>query len=482
MAFEAPPPAAAAELLEALPLAHRLPLEEVLRRSARVAAARHEVAAARQRAPQVRALPDPEIQLTLFALPPETRVGPQRGQLQISQRIPVYGKLGLAEQAAALAVVAAHGHLESVRLEVLTEARRLLEELAFLEEHRLIATEERDHLRRHEVVARSRYATGAGRQQEVLRLQSAITRAEQELLALEVRHGQLLSQFNALRGAAAQAPLAGRALLAASSAELLPEDLPAEEVASEEERSAEVPGTFFFDRQAGEVPGTWAEPELESWVRAALRDRPDMAAARVAVERFEPLVELARRDRWPDLRIGLGWTEVGERRDAAGRRAPPQGNGDDVLALTAGVAVPLARERRRAAVEEQVEKQRAASARLLDLERRVAARVGELLHRLPLLESQRRLTAEVLLPQAQAALASAETAYATAQLSALEILDAEHTLFEVRLALARITADVAIARAQLEGELASPLIDFVDPVHRSQDSLESPAELPGELP
>jgi len=62
--------------------------------------------ATRERAPQVRSLPDPMLRYGYFIREVETRVGPQRHRLGLSQRIPWPGKLVLAGQVADRAAAA----------------------------------------------------------------------------------------------------------------------------------------------------------------------------------------------------------------------------------------------------------------------------------------------------------------------------------------------------------------------------------------
>lgn len=54
-------------------------------------------------------------------------------------------------------------------------------------------------------------------------------------------------------------------------------------------------------------------------------------------------------------------------------------------------------------------------------------------------------------------LSSAEAAYSTGRLNAVDLLDGEVMLFDVQTAAARATADFAIATAQLERAVAVPL-------------------------
>lgn len=208
-----PGPEAASTLLAALrPPALRELATEVLARNPDVARARRRAAAAEARAPQEGSLPDPMAALTLFVRPPETRVGAQRLSASISQRFPWFGKLALREQAALYAAGAALAEVEAIRLEVLTETRRLYYELAFVAEHEAIVRAERDALVRYEKTARARYSAGRGLQQEIVRIQAQITRSDQRLLELAARRASLVAALNALRDRPADEPVEGLSL------------------------------------------------------------------------------------------------------------------------------------------------------------------------------------------------------------------------------------------------------------------------------
>ena len=56
--------------------------------------------AAAQRAPQVGTLPDPQAAFGYFASPTETRVGPVRAKVSLSQRFPWFGLLNAQEDVA----------------------------------------------------------------------------------------------------------------------------------------------------------------------------------------------------------------------------------------------------------------------------------------------------------------------------------------------------------------------------------------------
>ena len=389
---------------------------EVLERNPEIARARQRAAAAAARAPQVAALPDPEASLTVFALPPETRVGPQRLNVTFAQQLPWFGKLALREQAALYAAVEAEAEVEALRLRLLTRTRRLFYEISFLGEHAAIVAEEREHLLRHEEVARARYSAGMGLQQEALKIQADITRSETLLVEIEARRRSLLASLNALRDRPAEVEFLGYAL-----------------------------------------PPPRAEiPPLEELRRRALA-RPELAAARTEIARRKVEVELAGKDFYPDLKLGLGYTVVGRRDDESGRTVPPQGNGDDILALSVGARLPVWKRRLEAGLEEALRLQSAAEERQRQILAEIEGEIGETAARLPLLYRQWKLFEDVLLAQAEEALSSSEAAYTTGKLNALDLLDAEHVLFEVRTAMVRTRADHAIALAELEGAVAQSL-------------------------
>ena len=68
-------------------------------------------------------------------------------------------------------------------------------------------------------------------------------------------------------------------------------------------------------------------------------------------------------------------------------------------------------------------------------------------------EERGSLYREVIIPQAEEALASAEAAYTTGKLDFLDLLDAERVLFQVRLTYHRLLADHWKALAELERAL-----------------------------
>lgn len=395
----------------------RLLLQEVLERNPKLARLAAEAAATAQRAPQVRALPDPMASVTWFAMTPETRVGPQRAAVSLTQRMPWFGTLEVDERAALWDAAADRAGLEAARLDVLTAARSDYHELQFLAAEERAVEDDRATLSHYAELALARYASGVGLNQPVVRIQAEITRADARLLEIGMRRAAVLARLNALRDRPQTAPV------------------PISELAAPRSNGL----------------------ELETLRRAAHAARPVMVAANAAIEAAALRVESSANAARPDLVFGLNYVEVGRREDAAGRLVPPEDNGRDILGLTGGISLPVWRSSLAAKVEEGVQRRLAAEERRRETAAAIDAELGDLVHRIPLLEEQLGLYEDVLIVQARQSLESAESAYAAGTAGALDLLDAERVLLQVRIAEARARADLAVAHARLEAAVAGPV-------------------------
>ncbi len=386
-------------------------LRDVLDRNPDIAAAAAAVEADRLMAPQARALPQPEAQVTGYLMPPETRVGALRAMAMVSQRLPGGGKRALSEQAAGQQATASAAELEALRLQRVTEARTLYHEIGFLDAALAVLETDRATLAHFEEVARARYASGVGLQQEVVSIQAEITRLDARRSDLQGRRATSLAALNSLRDRFAS-PLA-------------PNPSPKR-----------------------------ATPTLDwSGLRErAMSARPELAALDARVDRAATEAEIAGKRGAPDFSVGVVYGFVEPRTDAN-----PPGNGDDDLGLTGGITIPIWRDGIRAGVEEATGRRLAAEqqrrAAVVGIDRELEALRG----RLPEIGRQVELFEGTLRIQSEQALRSAEAAYASGGVDALALLDSERTLLDVRLAAVRSRVDLAIALGELERTIAGPL-------------------------
>jgi cobalt-zinc-cadmium efflux system outer membrane protein len=407
------------------PLLRQL-VAETLERNPEVAGLAAAASAAEQRAPQVKALPDPVAGITAYLQTPETRVGPQQAMVSLSQRFPWFGKLELREKAALYQAAAARAKVEAARLHLVTEVRRLAYELAFQDVFETVVNEDRTTLTHYEELARTRYASGVGLEQAVIKIQAEITKDDTRLLDIATRRAALRAQLNALRDQP-------------DGTSLPPNLLP---------RYPELTLTSVALRQS------------------ALVSRPEIAGADATIAMTQTQIDLARKEYSPDVTLGLVYALVGTRTDPQGRAMPPPDNGKDVLGLMAGVNLPIHTKKLAAAVAEASDRQLAAEQAKRSVVSGIDRSLDDLVYRIPLTYQRLHLFDDVLSIQAEQSLRSAEAGYAAGTLNALDLLDAERVLLEVRTASARARADYAIGVAQLEGATAGPIVAEAKPEHK----------------
>ncbi len=391
---------------------------EALERNPGIRAGLARARAAAQRAPQVRALPDPTAEATAFLLPPETRVGAQRFIVGLHQPLPWLAKLDLRKSAAVWEALAEERGVESERLSLITEVRRIYFELLFVDSSRSTTNRLLEDLARYEEVALTRYATGVGSTQAVLKLQAEITRGRSDLVDLMTRESTLRARLNALRDRPVRTPAARGGIPVAI-------------------------GQALFDSEA--------------LLDQARSSRPEIQAAAARLEQAEAIERLARMARRPDFSVGLTWTFVTARDDPAARVMPPPDNGRDVFGLRGGVTLPLARRSRSAAIAEALEHRTGAVDARRAAELAVESEVGELVERLPQAWTRLRLLEDLLLVQAEEGHQAAEAGYLAGTFAILDLIDVERLLRESQTALDRARVDYLIGLAELEGAVGAPL-------------------------
>lgn len=374
----------------------------------REAAARYR--AALQLVPQVRELPDPMVTFTQALRSVETRVGPQRQTVMLSQAFPWFGTLALREQVA-VQVAAAQYHRYVVRQrEVIADVKQAFYNLAYVDRAVAITEEERSLLEHYERLAQARFATGQGLQQGVLRLQAEITQVITRLELLNQQRVTLAARVNTLR------------------------DEPPEQL---------VP-------RLGALTVPQVTLDLERLYTIGDQHGPDLQAAVALIERSERAIALAQKAFWPTVTVGVGYQSIGGRADPAGRLTPPPDNGKNPLMLSFGATIPLRRSKVRAGVEQANEELVAQHERYARLRNEMEFSVRDAVIRLQTLRDQIDLFEQVMIPQMEETVRATEAAYETAQLGVLDLLDSERMRLDVRLINARYYADYLVALAQLE--------------------------------
>jgi outer membrane protein, heavy metal efflux system len=368
-----------------------------------------------QRLPQVGALPDPMLAFTNYLSTPETRVGSQTNAVTLTQQFPWFGTLSAREQVAAKEAAALRQQYEAAKDDAVRQVKNTYYSIAFVDLAIGINGEERLLLDHYEKLAEARYQQGAGLQQPVVKLQAEITRVESRLEELKARRVDAEAALNALLNRPPETPVAKVAL----------------------------------------PPVPAAGVDYPRLYRAGRRNRPEVLASLVEIERDEKRVDLARKDYWPSFSLGGTWVNVVGRAVAPGAM-PVDSNGRDVVGFNLGINLPVHRSRYDAEVAEATEAKLAAARGYQQTVNAVEAAIRESGFRIGTLREQMALYNTTLIPQAQQSLQSAEAAYSTGSLGVLDLLDSERVLLEVRLGLAQLTTDYLKSLADMERAIGSP--------------------------
>jgi cobalt-zinc-cadmium efflux system outer membrane protein len=368
-----------------------------------------------EKARVVSALPDPNLAATAFLESVETRVGPQEAVLVFTQKLPWFGKLSAAGQAALEEALEKAWTWRSLQRETVRQVKKTFYDLVYLFEALKITDEDISTLRRYEDIALTRYGTGKGIQQNVVKVQSETTR-------LNERRIVLLRQRDVARRRLAR--LVGSPL-----------------------------GRIELD--FGDRPLPDVDLRLEDLYGKVRKNREELQARLHAVRSSREGVRLAKKQYWPDFNLGFNYIIVGDRKDPAGLQEAPMDNGKDAIGVLASINLPIWYPKLRAGVDEARLEEYRARAAYARQEDSVLFEVQDAYINLESLREQLDLYRHALIPQAEQSLESSEAAYETGKLTFLELLDSERFLLNVRYGYAKIKSDYLIALADMERALGT---------------------------
>jgi cobalt-zinc-cadmium efflux system outer membrane protein len=383
-----------------------------------IAAAFDEWRAALARVPQVGALPDPRLTWAHFFESIETRTGPQQDRVSVAQTFPWFGKLQGRVDVAAKHADALWWNVEARRAAVVLDVHDAWYEYARLGKDIGLTRENLALLQSLEPVVQRRIQ-GGGAQAQLLQLQVEIGKLEDHLAGLQASRPAVAARLTTRLGIAGAEHLAWP---------------------------------------------TWVAPEplagpVDAWLQEMLEGNPEIRGLSEAVAREKARVTSADRESLPDVTVGVDWISTGD-----ARMPGVVGSGDDPLAVSLGVNLPIGRAKYRALVDE-AEAGRAAARQRLERridELEVAVRHARFQHD----DAARQIVLyrETLLPRARQALTLTQSAYAQGGAALLDVIDRQRALLAFEQAYWRASAELGRARARIEALLGRHrFLDTQDP-------------------
>ncbi|MFW6164323.1 MAG: TolC family protein, partial [Planctomycetota bacterium] len=359
--------------------------------------------AALERVPQVTALPEPMFSYAYYIEEVETRVGPQRHRVMVKQMFPWFGTLRLRGEVAEAEAEAAYERLEAARLALDFRVKDAWYELYYLARAVDVTRETVELLEYVESVARSLYRVKKAEYADVIRVQVELDKTRDRLRTLEDRRRPATARLNAALDRAPDAPVPW------------PEAVSRETLAD--------------------------EAQVLDWMAEA---NPDLRAIAAQVDRHRVAVDLARKDYYPDLGVGLTWVQT----DSAIMSTPDSSK--DPLIAELSLTLPLWRGKYAAAEREARARLRGARRSLAERRNALTAAIEMALYGLRDANRRVALYTTTLLPRAEQSLKATQTAYTAAKASLTDLIDAERVLLDFRLARERAVADHAQRLAELE--------------------------------
>jgi outer membrane protein TolC len=356
--------------------------------------------------PQAQSLPDPKFTYGYFIEEVETRVGPQQNKLEIMQTFPWFGKIEARTDAAAATAKAARQRYEVAKLKLFFEVKDAYYEYVYLAGAIKIAQENLELIKHFEEVARTKYVTAAIGHPDVIRAQVELARLEDHVKTLEELRTPIVARLNAG--------------LNRRSLEMLP--WPQEEQMFQVEQ---------VSRQK---------------VIALLREQnPELKALDFEWEAAKSRVDLAKKKFWPDVGVGVGWTDTGSAINPG-----VLDSGKDPIILMFTMNVPIWRENYKAAELQAKADVRRTSQQKTETENTIVSRAERALYDFEDSNRKAKLYGDVLVPKAEELLGASETAYLAGTIDFLSLINAQQKLLEFQLYYERAMTDNQQELARLE--------------------------------
>jgi outer membrane protein TolC len=381
-------------------------IKEATERNPAIIAAREKWQSAQQIIEARRALPDPQLNYTYFVESIETRVGPQRHILGAKQKFPFYGKRDLRAEVASKEAETLEATYEAVRQEVIRQVKKNYYQLFYISTVIDITKNEQEVLRRFEHIARTKYATGKGSQQNILKVQVEISQLEDKLLALAKQKQTAQAMINTLLDRPAEHPL-GKP------------DQPKFR-------------KFFFIKQ--------------DLFRMAKENRPELKAGIALIEKSDRAYDLAKKDYYPDLTVGANYFQIDD------GPLPFPDNGQDAFNVMVSINIPIWRK-----TSQMIKAQKNQYENILN---RALFEVEDNDFKIQTARETFDLYKNVLIPQADQSLKSAEVGYVTGAVDFLDLLDAERVLLQIQFGYWKAYADYLKRIADMERAVGMELPEY----------------------
>ena len=349
--------------------------------------------AALEVAPQVKALPDPQVAFGYFIQPVETRVGPQRLKITASQMFPWFGKLKAKENAAVQMAKAKYEAFQETKSKLFNDVRSTYFNLYFTHKAISVTNENLELLHSIQKMALIKVEAGIVPAVDEYRIEMELGDLENQLALLKDKFYVQQAMFNNLLNTDTSSPV-------------------------------RIPETLW------ETEPSISKFAMLDSIRAQNHQLLSLDLQAESLEYKKKVAELSGK---PDFNIGLSYTIIGKgNNNMAGT--------DAIMLPTVGITIPLYRNKYKSMVKEVVYQETAKKQEKLN-KQNVLETVFEQSWK-DLEDAKRRITLnEHQADLAQKSLKLLETEYTTDSKNFEEILRMDRKLLKYELELEKARAD-----------------------------------------
>nr|WP_320132044.1 TolC family protein [uncultured Holophaga sp.] len=331
--------------------------------------------AERERIPQARALPDPTLALGLqndgFKSIQVGKMSSSYYQIMVTQPLPWPGKRDLKADIARLGAEGQAAATDRTRLTLIADLKRAYYGLLLVRGQQELLRQQQQLWDRAAEITRVRYEVGQGTQADLLRAQVEQNRLKQAAVGLEGEAWSRLTQLNRLRALPPETPLATP--------------------------------SHLVDLQP--------EPRGIDWVARAESESPELQEARLAARQAGRSLDLAKRNRFPDMAVTAGYM--------------PRGSLDPMWQVGFSLSIPLwSGQKQHRAIAEQERRHQAGTAGVESLRQTLSQRIREREAQLESARSSLKIFREGLLIQDEASYQAALAQYQSGRSPFLGVLEA----------------------------------------------------------
>lgn len=360
---------------------------------------------------QASALPDPVIHLNAINFPTDTFSRSQEPmtqvQIGISQTFPFPGKLGLREQVAEYDMQVAGQGIAEGSLQLVKNVKTKWWQIYYLDRALETISRTRTLLRQFITVAKTKYETGKGLQQDLLLSQLELSKLMDHEIQLQALRRNHVIQLNLLM------------------------DLPAN---SEVNLSTKI---------SKRMPDLIDEDSL---YQKAILVRPRLQQAQTNIDSAKSRLDLAERNRYPDFNVAMNYG------DRTGGRS-------DFVSVMVGVKVPLYAETKQSQAVSQSGLELVKSRHLSRTETGlVMASISTAVTDYQGARKQFLLFGSGIVPQARQTVESMLVGYQVSEVDFLNLVRSQITLFNYELRYWKALSDARLALARLEAAVGEEFI------------------------